>query len=70
MICQTIDGLWDFARELGTTSALQLLYQSALNRRNDADRLRAIYLETRSFSDVTRRSAEIWEDGSLEDPRA
>jgi carboxylate-amine ligase len=69
MICQTIDGLWDFARELGTTSALQLLYQSALNRRNDADRLRAIYLETRSFSDVTRRSAEIWEDGSLEEPR-
>jgi carboxylate-amine ligase len=60
LVCQTLDGLWDHARALGTTQPLQLLYESAVARRNDADWLRAFYQETQSFSDVAHRSADIW----------
>jgi len=59
-VCETLDGLWDYARELGTTSALKSLYESAITRRNDANLLRDIYAETGSLHDVARRQAEIW----------
>jgi carboxylate-amine ligase len=65
MICQTIDGLWELASEIGTTRPLKLLYESAVTRRNDADRLRSIYQETRSFNDVAHASADIWSSGRL-----
>ena len=60
MICETIDGLWDYARELGTTEPLRLLYQSAVTRKNDSDLLRRIYTETGSFTDVAHQQANIW----------
>ena len=64
MVCETIDGLWDEAKELDTTEALKALYQSALTRKNDADLLRDIYAETGSFADVAHRQADIWATGT------
>lgn len=68
MICETIDGLWELGRELGTTASLQLLYASAVARKNDADHLRAMYAQTQSFSDVAHHSADLWAKGR--DPAA
>ncbi len=59
-ICRTIDGLAKDADALGTTAALDTLHRSASSRRNDSDTLRAIHAETRSFSDVAHRQADIW----------
>ena len=60
MVCRTIDGLAKSADVLGTTAPLEALYRSAMTRRNDADTLRAIHVETRSFSDVAHRQADLW----------
>jgi carboxylate-amine ligase len=60
MISVTIDRLWDHARELGTTEPLLMLQRSARTRRNDADWMRAIYAESRSFSTLARMQADIW----------
>jgi len=64
MICETIDGLWDYAGELGTTEPLRLLYQSAVARKNDSDLLRRIYAQTGSFTDVAHQQANIWASSS------
>ena len=60
MICRTIDGLADEADALGTRAPLDALYRSASSRLNDADTLRAIHVETQSFSDVAHRQADLW----------
>jgi len=60
MICNTIDKLWDYARELETEEPLRLLYASAESRRNDADLLRAIYARTGSLNDVALQQARFW----------
>ena len=60
MICRTIDGLADEADTLGTRAPLDALYRSASSRLNDADALRAIWQQTRSFADVARRQADLW----------
>jgi carboxylate-amine ligase len=59
-VCRTIDSLARDAAELGTTAPLELLYRSAASRRNDADALRAIHAQTRSFPDVAHRQADLW----------
>ncbi|MEO8938673.1 MAG: YbdK family carboxylate-amine ligase [Burkholderiaceae bacterium] len=63
MICRTIDGLATAADEIGTKAPLEMLYRSASSRRNDADLLRDIYAQTRTFSDVAHRQADIWAHG-------
>lgn len=68
MVCRTIDGLVHEADEMGTTAALQMLYDSASTGRNDADILREVYAETRSFSDVAHRQADIWATSVVESP--
>ena len=60
MVCRTIDRLWTQADEIGTTAPLQSLYRAAAARRNDADQLRDVYAQTKSFSDVAHRQADIW----------
>ena len=64
MICRTIDGLSKHANEIGTTAPLQTLYRMAAERRNDADLLRDVYRETKSFADVAHRQADIWATSS------
>ncbi len=60
MICTSIDAIRDEAIELGTIDALQLLYQSAALRRNDADALRTVYKEQGSLGDVAHWQADVW----------
>jgi len=60
MICDTIDRLREHADELGTADALDMLYESAHKRHNDADELRKIHARTRSLNDVARQQAHLW----------